>query len=606
MAETLPLLSLRDASVSFGVAPLFTDLSVSLSKGDRVCLVGHNGSGKSTLLKALAGLIEIDTGERFVQPGVRISYLPQDLIPPADATVVQFVSGGETPAHEVAAQLDEFELAGEQIMGTLSGGELRRAALARALVTSPDILLLDEPTNHLDLPTIEQLEAMLQRFQGGWLTVSHDRTFLRNTTKSTLWLAAGGLFVNGRGFSDFEPWSERVIAAEDAAINRIDQHLQAELRYFHRGVTARRRRNQRRLRKLSELRAERARRLRVDAKPKMKQMANMSGGKLVLEVGDITKSYGDRVIASGFSTRVLKGDRVGIIGANGAGKSTIIQLLTGAIAPDEGRVRLADGLRIAYFDQGRQSLDRTLTPIDILCEGGGDTVVVNGHQRHVVAYLSDFLFREHQARSPIGSLSGGEQSRLLLARILIQPSNLLVLDEPTNDLDADTLDTLQERLDEYQGTLLVVSHDRDFLDQLVTSVIALEGDGVITEYSGGYSDYLHQRQTPVVSQRKLPKERKPKPKSAPHTKRPWSHAKSLSWLERQELDALPARVATIERDISALEAELGDPNLFATDPGKFERYAALLAAKNDDKSAAEQRWLELEDKQDAAQTRRAT
>jgi ATP-binding cassette subfamily F protein uup len=600
VAESLPVLSLRDASISYGIAPLFSELSVSLAKGDRVCLVGHNGSGKSTMLKALAGLVEVDAGVRFVQPGTRISYLPQDLSPPADATVTQFVSGGDTPAHQVAAQLDELKLAGEQIIGTLSGGELRRAAIARALVTSPDILLLDEPTNHLDLPAIEQLEAMLRRFPGGWLAVSHDRTFLRNTTRSTLWLTAGRLLASGHGFSDFEPWSEHVIAAEDAALNRIDQHLQAEIRYLHRGITARRKRNQRRLRKLSDLRTERARRLRLDARPKMQRMAAAPGGKLVLEADSLTKSYGEQIIASGFSTRVVKGDRVGIIGANGAGKSTLIRLLTGTTAPDNGRLRLAEGLRIAYIDQGRESLDQNSTPIDLLCEGGGDTVVVNGRQRHVVAYLSDFLFREHQVRSPIGSLSGGEQSRLLLARILTQPSTLLVLDEPTNDLDADTLDILQERLDEYRGTLLVVSHDRDFLDQLVTSVIALEGDGDITEYTGGYSDYLRLRPTPKVSERKSPTTRKPKSKPVSGAKR---RAKSLSWLETRELEALPAQIAALETEISVLEADLADPELFATDAARFERYAARLAASNADKTAAEQRWLELEIKQDGARAR---
>ncbi len=600
MADTLPVVSLRDASISFSVAPLFSELNVSLAKSDRACLVGHNGSGKSTMLKALAGLVEIDAGIRFVQPGTRIAYLPQDLSPPADATVTQFVSGGDTQAYQVAAQLDELKLAGGRTMATLSGGELRRAAIARALVTSPDILLLDEPTNHLDLPAIEQLEAILRRFPGGWLAVSHDRTFLRNTTHSMLWLAAGRLLVNASGFDDFEPWSERVMAAEDAALNRIDQHLQTEIRYLHRGIAARRKRNQRRLRKLSELRAERARRQRLDARPKMKRMASAPSGKLVLEVGGLTKSYDDRLICSGFSTRVLKGDRVGIIGANGAGKSTMIRLLTGAIVPDSGRLRLADGLRIAYFDQGRESLDRNMTPIDLLCEGGGDTVVVNGHQRHVVAYLSDFLFREHQARSPIGSLSGGEQSRLLLARILIQPSNLLVLDEPTNDLDSDTLDTLQERLDEYQGTLLVVSHDRDFLDQLVTSVIALEGNGKVTEYTGGYSDYLRQRPAPEVSEKKSTTPRKLKSKPVSGRKR---QAKSLSWLETQELEALPAKIAALEQEVSTLEADLADPNLFAADAAKFERYAARLAASNADKTAAEQRWLELEIRQDGALTR---
>jgi ATP-binding cassette subfamily F protein uup len=597
VAESLPLLSLRGANIGFGGAPLFSDLSASISKGDRICLVGHNGSGKSTLLKALAGIVEIDAGERFVQPATRIGYLPQEVSFPDDATVVEFVAGDGAAAHHVAAQLDEHKLAGDRRMESLSGGEKRRAALARTLAPSPDILLLDEPTNHLDLPAIEWLETMLHRFPGGWLAVSHDRTFLRNTTQSTLWLTAGRLHRNAGGFGDFESWSERIAAAEDAALNRIKNSLQAEIRYMHRGVTARRKRNQGRLRKLGELRTERAQRLHVETRPKMKQIIGAPGGKLVLEVDGLIKSYDACTIVDGFSTRVLKGDRVGFIGGNGVGKSTLIGIMTGLIEPDGGRVRLAKDLRIAYFDQGRQSLDPTQTPVDILVERGGDTVVVNGHQRHVVAYLSDFLFQEHQVRSTIGSLSGGEQSRLLLARILIQPSNLLVLDEPTNDLDMDTLDILQDRLDEYEGTLLVVSHDREFLDQIVTSVIALEGNGNITEYAGGYTDYLHQRPAPERSQERAPKPQRLIPKRASVER---SRAKRMSWRETQDLEALPARITVFEEEISSLEATLNDPDLFAADPVKFEQIATRLAAANADKAAAEELWLELELKRDAA------
>ena len=597
MAEPLPLLSLRGASIGFGGKPLFSDISASIAKGDRICLVGHNGSGKSTMLKALAGIVEIDAGDRFVQPGIRIGYLPQDVQSAADLTVAEFVAGAGAPRHHVAARLDESKLSADRQMGSLSGGERRRAALAHTLSTSPDILLLDEPTNHLDLPAIESLEVMLQRFPGGWLAVSHDRTFLNNATRSTLWLTVGRLHRNAQGFKNFESWSEQIVVAEDAAQNRIKHGLQAEIRYMQRGVTARRRRNQRRLKKLGELRTERAQRLQADVRPKMKRVDDAPGGKLVLEVEGVFKTFDTQTIVSGFSTRVLKGDRVGIIGSNGVGKSTLIAILTGLVEPDDGRVRLAKDLHIAYFDQGRQSLDPKLTPVELLCERGGDTVVVNGHQRHVVAYLSDFLFQEHQVRSPIGSLSGGEQSRLLLARIVIQPSNLLVLDEPTNDLDMDTLEILKERLDEYEGTLLVVSHDRDFLDQMVTSVIALEGNGDITEYAGGYTDYLRQRPKIEMPLKRSRKAQRPISKRAPAE---GDHSKRMSWRETRDLEELPARIATLEKEIAALEAMLSDPGLFATDPAKFEMNAARLAAANADKAAAEQLWLELEIKRDDA------
>jgi len=591
MVESLPLLSLRGVSIGFGGDPLFSNVSASISKGDRICLVGHNGSGKSTMLKALAGNIEVDAGDRFVQPGTRIGYLPQDVPSTADLTVVEFVAGDGALEHHVAALLDESKLSAERQMESLSGGERRRAALARILSNFPDILLLDEPTNHLDLPAIESLEVMLQNFSGGWLAVSHDRIFLNNTTRSTLWLSAGRLHRNTQGFENFESWSEQVVAAEEAAQNRIKHNLQIEVRYMQRGVTARRRRNQRRLKKLGELRAERAQRLQTDFRPKMKRVDDAPGGKFVLEVEGVFKTFSSQTIISDFSTRIIKGDRVGLIGGNGVGKSTLIAILTGLVEPDDGRVRLAKDLQIAYFDQGRQSLNPKLTLVEFLCDRGGDSVVVNGHQRHVVSYLSDFLFHEHRVRSPIGSLSGGEQSRLLLARILIQPSNLLVLDEPTNDLDMDTLDILKERLDEYNGTLLIVSHDRNFLDEMVTSIIALEGNGDITEYVGGYTDYLRQRPHIIGSQVKSQKAQRPVQKKTPIQKR---RLKRMSWQETRDLEELPARITALEKETASLETMLSKPRFFTTDPANFKMTAARLAAATADKAAAEQLWLELE------------
>lgn len=595
MVEGPSLLSLRKASIGFGGEPLFSNLDVSITKGDRICLVGRNGSGKSTLLKALVGLVEIDTGVRFFQPGLRIGYLPQEFLSSADLTVSEFVSSDGVPGHHVAAKLDEFKLVGDRLMGTLSGGEKRRAALARAFVASPDILLLDEPTNHLDLPTIERLEAILKKFPGGWLAISHDRAFLNNITQSTLWLRTGRLLKNARGFNEFEPWSQNVLISDITAQRRSDKHLQAELRYLNHGVTARRRRNQRRLRILDGLRAARARRPRTEIGPKMTRIDAGSSGKLVLDAQALVKTYDDHIIVNKFSTRILKGDRVGIIGGNGVGKSTLSGLLTGTIRPDSGHLRLAMGLCIAHFDQGHQSLDPNLSPIDILCEGGGDTIVVNGRQRSVAAYLSDFLFQKNQVRSPIRSLSGGEQSRLLLARILAQPSNLLVLDEPTNNLDTDTLDVLQQRLQEYEGTLLVVSHDRNFLDNLVTSIIAMEGNGDITEYAGGYSDYLQQRPMPIVQDEVIQIPKRSNSNSVSTSQKP---KQRLTWSEKKELEQLSAQIMDLEKEIALLETTLADPNLFAADPDKFVHGAKRLTAANLDKTIAEERWLELEIKKE--------
>ncbi len=583
-----PLVLLRDARLGFGDTPLFERVDLGLARGARACLVGRNGCGKSSLLKALAGIVELDAGERFVQPGTRISFLAQETGCASDETVRTFVTAGGAAPHRADALIDRLGLAPDRRITTLSGGETRRAALARALAPEPDVLLLDEPTNHLDLPTVEWLEDMLARFPGALLVISHDRAFLRRISTQTFWLHGGRLLSHARGFEDFEAWSERVLAGEAAELGRMDEAIRAETRYLERGITARRRRNRRRLRRLEELRRARAHRQRDERRAAIAAPAAEHVGRLAIEAVDIAKTFEGRPVLAGFSTRILRGDRVGIIGPNGAGKTTLLRLLVGEIAPDSGSVRHAAGLRIARFEQDRGSLDPDATLCRTLAPGGGDSLMVQGRQRHVLGYLKDFLFDERQARAPVNSLSGGERNRLLLARILAQPSNLLVLDEPTNDLDMETLDLLEEMLATYDGTLLLVSHDRDFLDRTVTSVIALDGAGGAIEYAGGYSDYLRQRSPPTGIRGRTPRPI-PRPRERRRPRPP-----RLGYRERRELESLPERIAALEREIAGLEAELDDPELFRRDRAAFERAARRLEAAREEKRAAEERWLELE------------
>jgi ATP-binding cassette subfamily F protein uup len=620
MSAPAPVLALREARVSFGGRPLFEGLSIGLGARERACLVGRNGSGKSTLLKALAGLIELDGGVRFAQPGLTVSYLPQDQSFAGEGTVAEFVAGGlkstpgEAPAtHLVARVLDQVGLEGGRRADELSGGEGRRAALARALVARPDVLLLDEPTNHLDLAAVERLEAFLDGFPGAWLAISHDRAFLKGLSRRTFWLEGGALRTLDGGFSAFDDWSEKILGEEEKALERMDKRLAEEVRWLRRGVTARRRRNQGRLRRLMELRRARAERERKTGVAAIAAAAPEEGPRLVIEAQHIGKSFATddttTVIVRDFSTRILRGDRIGVIGPNGAGKSTLLRLLIGEIAPDRGRVRHARGLEPAYFDQHRAKLDPVKTPWQILCETGGDRVMVRGSPRHVVGYLKEFLFTEQQARAPVASLSGGERNRLLLAKILARPSNLLVLDEPTNDLDMDTLDLLQEVLSDYDGTLLLVSHDRDFLDRLVTSVIAVEGGGDVREYVGGYSDYLRQRgeRTTAAPSAKPAKAAGPgpgEPREAGAGEGAGAAAR-LTYKDQRELDALPARMQALETEQAGLEERLADPALYAEDRAAFEAAAARLRAARAELQAAEDRWLELESRRDEMERRRA-
>ncbi|MEE9209517.1 MAG: ABC-F family ATP-binding cassette domain-containing protein, partial [Kiloniellales bacterium] len=506
MAPPSALVALNAATIAFGGVPLFEGLSIGLPRGERACLIGRNASGKSTLLKLLTGQIDPDAGERFLQPGTRVAYLAQDPMLPAEETVAGFVAAGlretrgqDAPArHRVAAVLARVGLDAARPLGTLSGGEGRRAALARTLVGDPDVLLLDEPTNHLDLPTIEWLEAELLRFTGALLIVSHDRAFLNRLSSATLWLDRGRLRRLDKGFGHFEAWAEDVEAREDEVRHKLERRIVREERWLRRSITARRRRNQGRLARLEALRRQRAEWLRRPAPAQLAAAASGRRSDLVLEATHMAKAFTgaegeERVVLSDFSTRIRRGERIGIIGPNGAGKTTLVRLLIGDLAPDRGRLRLGVKVTPRYFDQRRESLDPEATLWKTLVPGGGDTLVVRGRQRHVVSYLRDFLFDKGQARQPVKSLSGGERNRLLLARLFVRPSDLLALDEPTNDLDLETLDLLVEALDDYSGTLILVSHDRDFLDRLATGIIALEGDGRALEYAGGFSDYQAQR-----------------------------------------------------------------------------------------------------------------
>ena len=594
MASAPPLLALKDAAVSFGGAPLFTGAELSVTPGMRACLVGRNGSGKSTIMKVLAGLIVPDTGELYVEPGLTIGYLPQDVPFVSGQTVAEFVAGKDgAPRHEVDAALSRVDIDGDRLGSTLSGGEARRAALAQAMLADPDVLLLDEPTNHLDLPTIEWLERDLVERRQTLIVISHDRAFLEAVTTDTFWMSRGVLRHNAQGYGSFDAWTERVAEAEVAAARKLDQKLKAEARWLERGVTARRKRNQGRLAKLDQLRAQRKALLTGEKLAEFELDSGPLSSRLVIECENLTKSYGEQKIIDGFSTRILRGDRVGILGPNGAGKTTLLKILIGEEERDSGRLRRAKNLTMAFFDQTRAQLDPNDTLWQTLAPQGGDSINVRGTPRHVVAYLRDFLFDEKQARAPVGTLSGGERNRLLLAKILAQPSNLLVLDEPTNDLDADTLDVLIDMLDSYDGTVLLVSHDRDFLNRIVSSTIAVEGNGVVEEYPGGYSDYLSQRKRAAREADREKDRKKQAAKAAPKPAPP-AVAKKLSFKEQHELENLPDRIAALESAKEKLEVVLADPNLFAKDRNAYENAAKKLSEVETAIGDAEERWLVLE------------
>jgi ATP-binding cassette subfamily F protein uup len=593
MTSDPPIVALSGATVTFGGRPLFAGIELAVGRGERVALVGANGSGKSTILNVLAGTVELDRGARFLQPGLAIGRLAQEADFRGFAHLADFVAADGASAHRVAALLDSLALDGARDPAQISSGEGRRAALARALACDPDLLLLDEPTNHLDLPTIEWLEEMLRAMRGALVFVSHDRTFLKNLATRVLWLDRGRMHELDAGFDKFDEWSHEQIEREEREAQRLDKRIAAESHWYLRGITARRSRNEGRRRRLQALRKERAARILRPGRANLAAAPAPVSGQLMIEALDISKRFGERVVVKGFSTRILRGDRVGIIGANGVGKTTLLRLLLGEISPDSGTLRLGTNLLPAYFDQKRAPLAEDATLWETLAPSGGDSVIVRGVQKHVVAYLREFLFEERQALMPVSRLSGGERARLLLARLFAGSSNLLVMDEPTNDLDLDTLELLEEVLADYDGTVLLVSHDRDFLDRLVASVIVMEGGGRTIEYTGGYSDVpasaLPKRPHTPASARA----RSPAPPRGPRG------ASRLSYKDERDLAALSAEIDRLGTLIGRLEAEFADPALYGRDPQAYHERAARLAREKQGLAQAEERWLELEAKRES-------
>lgn len=597
-----PILKLDDIFLTFGGAPLLAGANFQVEPGDRICLVGRNGSGKSTLMKIAAGLAEAQSGEIFRHPSATIRYLHQ--APDFDGydTVQAYAEAGLGPSddpYRVAYLLQHLGLTGEEDPKRLSGGEARRAALARVMAPEPDILLLDEPTNHLDLPTIEWLEDELIRSRSALVLISHDRRFLEKVSTATVWLDRGQSRRLDRGFAHFEAWRDEVLEAEELEQHKLGKAIEREEHWLRYGVTARRKRNMRRLGELQTMRAT----YRGHKGPQGTVQATAAdakeSGKLVIEAEKITKAYGERTIVAPFSIRVHRGDRIGLVGPNGAGKTTLLKILTGQIEPDTGTVKLGTNLEIATLDQKREDLNLDDTLAHYLTDGRGDNLLVNGEQRHVTGYMKDFLFQPEQARTPIRELSGGERARLMLARILARATNLLILDEPTNDLDIETLDLLQEIVAGFAGTVILVSHDRDFLDRTVTSTIAPANpeapDGRWIEYAGGYSDMMAQRKGAIEEKRKAEKAEKAKADAAaPAAEAPKAAKGKLSYKQKFALENLPKEIAKAEAEAAKREEKMADPNLFTKDPNAFAKLAQELEKLRADLARMEEEWLELE------------
>ena len=597
------LIALKDIHLTFGSTPLLDGAELSVGPGDRICLVGRNGSGKSTLLKVAAGLAEPDRGERFAHPSARVAYLAQEADVASFVTTLDAVVARLGPADDEArarALLGHLGFTGDEPAASLSGGEARRIAIAQALAATPDVLLLDEPTNHLDLPTIEWLEGEIISAPGAVVIISHDRRFLERLSRTTVWLDRGRTWRLDKGFAGFEAWRDEKLAEEELERHKLDRKIARENEWMHGGVTARRKRNVRRVAELHGLREQRRDARPVTGNVVLEASEAAASGKLVIEAKGISKSYDGRAIVADLSLRIARRDRVGLVGPNGAGKTTLIGLLTGAIEPDAGTVRLGTSLEIVTLDQHREALRPDWTIAEALTGGRGDQVIVGGRARHVASYMKDFLFTPEQMRSPLKVLSGGERGRLMLARALAKPSNLLVLDEPTNDLDLETLDLLQELLADYEGTVLLVSHDRDFLDRLVTSVLAAEGDGSWTEYAGGYSDMLVQRRGRDLERARMDAGSRADARRLVDTS---SHTAStpgsgprrkLSFKDKHALETLPRTISALEAEMTALSKRLGDPDLFSRQPNVFSEATLRLTEAQLELAQAEEQWLELE------------
>ncbi len=582
-----PLLAYEDLGVIQGAGWLFRHLNLYIGARDRLALIGRNGAGKSTLLRLIAGAIDADEGRRAIVPGTKVVMLEQDPDVSRFATLEDYVlDGAGAPAkYEAEAIAGQLGIDLSREAATASGGERRRAAIVRALAMDPDIRLLDEPTNHLDIAAIEWLEDWLKRFTGAFVVISHDRTFLTRLTKQTLWMDRGQLRRAEVGFGGFDAWTEQVYAEEERNAQRLDAKLKIEEHWLQRGVTGRRRRNQGRLAKLKEMRAERAAMMGPQGAAALQVASDDVKTKIVIDAEHVTKSYGDRTIIRDLTLRVARGDRIGIVGRNGAGKSTLLKLLTGEIEPDSGAVKRAKTLDGIVIDQQRSLMAPQKTVREVLADGG-EWIDVLGVRKHLHGYLKEFLFDPNLAEAKVGALSGGERSRLLLAREFARESNLLVLDEPTNDLDLETLDLLQEVIADYGGTVLIVSHDRDFLDRTVTVTLGLDGSGTVDVVAGGYEDWEAKR-----TRRHEP--RKPaaaKPAAAPPP--PPARAK-LSYKDQRDFDLLPKRIEAIDVAVAAAEAKLADPALYTRDFATFDRLSKEVAALREEKDAAEMRWLEL-------------
>ena len=612
-----PLLSISDIGVNLGDRWLLRHVDLSLSAGDRLALVGRNGAGKSSLMKLIAGSQEPDEGSRWVAPGVQVAYLPQTPTFSGSMSLASYVIQGlknepengpenglgrdeniSDSMHRADAMLMRMNMDPARMTDGLSGGERRRVSLARALITNPDILLLDEPTNHLDLPTIEWLEGLLKERGGALVLISHDRAFLRSLGNGIIWINQGNLRRREGAFEQFEDWSEGIMTEESVRLRKLDKRIADETRWSHQGISARRKRNQGRMRELAELRVQRIR----DGGSMSRQMSMTTGnaeggGQVVLEARNITITVPGatpqdepHMLVSHFNAIVKRGDRLGIVGPNGAGKSTLLRVMLGEMEPSAGHVKIGFGLLPAYFDQNRTQLNPDANPWTTLCPDGGESVEVGGKPRHVTSYLRDFLFDDHKMTQRVGTLSGGEQNRLMLARIFAQPHNFLVLDEPTNDLDLESMDLLQEVVADYDGTVMIVSHDRDFLDRTVSGVLAFEEQGRITPHAGGYSDYLSRRTALAKAdskQRKAKKKPAQEKPSGPQKER-------LSYKQTYLLKTLPEEMSRLEAAIATAAEKLGDMTFFAKDPDAYQALSAQMDADNTAFCEAEEMWLELE------------
>ena len=605
MSASPPILYVDDIHLTHGVEPLLAGASLSVGRDDRICLVGRNGSGKSTLLKIIAGLVEADEGERFVQPGIHVEYLAQDPsfdeFQKAEDFVLQGLMNNEDRQRAFQLMAD-LHIEGAAEIAPMSGGEHRRVALAKAMAANPEVLLLDEPTNHLDLPAIEWLEGALRQINSALILVSHDRRFLSNMANQTVWLDRGETKLMRKHFGHFEDWRDDELEREAEAQHKLDRKIAREEDWLRYGVTARRKRNVRRLGDLQNLRQQRRDYRGPQGDVEAALHAGDRSGKLVVKADEISKAYGDKILIDNFSTQIKRGSRIGLIGPNGAGKTTLLNILLGKLHPDSGNLRLGKNLKPLILDQQRAGIKKDWHVKDALTDGAGELVSIGDATMHVIGYMKKFLFHPSQMRTPVNVLSGGEQARLFLARGLRQPSNLLVMDEPTNDLDLETLDLLQEMIAAYEGTVILVSHDRDFLDRTVTAVFNAEGEGRWVEYAGGYSDMKAQQKAIDPTNAAAPvTDKKAAAADKPLKEKATTASVKLSYKHRYRLEKLPDEMTALADDIERAETTLAHADLFTKDPQKFERNAAMLETAKAALAAAEEEWLQLEMLREAAE-----